>query len=106
MNGSDVLGVLPTGYGKSLCFACLPWLFDRLGGLEEGSTIVVVSPLTAIARGISASPSKMSILALAATVAHSLIVESILCVAQLGIALGSTLWSELLTAELLQDFLQ
>ena len=30
MHGNDVFGVLPTGYGKRLCYACLPWMFDEL----------------------------------------------------------------------------
>lgn len=46
MHGQDVFGVLPTGYGKSLCFACLPWMFDKLK--EPSSIVIVVSPLTAI----------------------------------------------------------
>ena len=45
----DVFGVLPTGYGKSLCYACLPILFDRLRKTQEQhSIVIVVSPLTAI----------------------------------------------------------
>ena len=31
VKGRDVIAVLPTGYGKSLCFACLPLVFDRSG---------------------------------------------------------------------------
>ena len=38
---------LPTGYGKSLCFASLPMLFDQVLPLKEPSTVIVISPLTA-----------------------------------------------------------
>ena len=31
----DVFAVLPTGYGKSLCFACLPCIFDLLLPLDQ-----------------------------------------------------------------------
>lgn len=49
VGGRDVFGVLPTGYGKSLCFGCLPWVFDEINNFRGQSSIVcVVSPLTAI----------------------------------------------------------
>ena len=47
--GTDVFAVLPTGYGKSLCFACLPMVFDKLLKMSDGFHIVlVVTPLVAI----------------------------------------------------------
>ena len=43
MSKQDVFGVLPTGYGKSLCYACLLSVFEKLEGL-----IIVVTPLAVI----------------------------------------------------------
>ena len=54
IQGRDVFAVLPTGYGKSLCYGCLPLAFDKLRAETEtsqpssGSIVVVVTPLTAI----------------------------------------------------------
>ena len=39
--------MLPTGFGRSLCYACLPCLFDRLLGITN-SIVVVIMPLTSI----------------------------------------------------------
>lgn len=45
----DVFAVLPTGFGKSACFQCLPLLYDVLAPVKDGpSIIIVVTPLTAI----------------------------------------------------------
>ena len=44
----DCLCVLPTGYGKSLIYQLLPFVFDELSDGEENSCVVVVSPLNAI----------------------------------------------------------
>ena len=37
------LAVLPTGFGKSLCYACLPAAFDKILEKEKGYSIVVSS---------------------------------------------------------------
>ena len=55
MKGRDVFAVLPTGYGKSLCYGCLPLVFDRLHDGEERSIVVVVSPLIAIMKDQASS---------------------------------------------------
>ena len=47
-SGLDVFSVLPTGYGKSLCYGCLSWLFDKICDSPEPSIVIVVTPLTAI----------------------------------------------------------
>lgn len=31
ISGRDVFAVLPTGFGKSLCFACLPFVLEEFG---------------------------------------------------------------------------
>ena len=53
MNSFAVLisgfGVLPTGFGKSLYYACLPLIFDKIEP-DLKSIIIVVTPLTAIVK--------------------------------------------------------
>ena len=55
IKGRDVFVSLPTGAGKSLCFASLPVIFDNLrrhlqiiGGTDCGCIVLVVSPLIAL----------------------------------------------------------
>ena len=45
--GSDVFVCLPTGFGKSLCYALLPLVFDNLRA-RRGSIVICVSPLTSL----------------------------------------------------------
>ena len=44
----DVFVVLPTGFGKTLCFTCLPIVFDELYPSIKPSIVLVVTPLIAI----------------------------------------------------------
>lgn len=48
VTGEDVFVSLPTGYGKSLCFALLPSVFDQIKGVDKKSVVIVVSPLIAL----------------------------------------------------------
>ena len=47
INRRDVFVVLPTGFGKTLCFTCLP-IVDELYPNSKPSIILVVTPLIAI----------------------------------------------------------
>lgn len=49
INGDDVFVCLPTGYGKSLCYYCLPSVFDMMSHCTyPWSIVIVVSPLSAL----------------------------------------------------------
>lgn len=55
VEGKDVFVSLPTGYGKSLCYALLPLVFDkRRETVEKRSIVMVVSPLIALMKDQSA----------------------------------------------------
>ena len=47
LQGRDIYVVVPTGFGKSLCYACLPFAFDRLLG-RATSIVIVISPVIAL----------------------------------------------------------
>ena len=47
-DGKDVFVSLPTGYGKSLCYTLLPWVFDELLRKENSSIVLCISPLTSL----------------------------------------------------------
>ena len=42
VSGNDMFAVLPTGFGKTLCFACLPYIFNVLLGSESSIVVVVM----------------------------------------------------------------
>ena len=48
MEGNDVFVCLPTGFGKSLCYFCLPSLFDIIRNKVDHSVAIVVSPLVTL----------------------------------------------------------
>ena len=49
ISGIDVFVSIPTGYGKLLCYALLPFIFDVKRGLVEKKSIaMIVSPLIAL----------------------------------------------------------
>ena len=52
-DGSDVFVWLPTGYGKSICYQVLPYLFDSKLGRVDASpvdqcVVLVISPLISL----------------------------------------------------------
>ena len=46
----DCLTVLPTGYGKSIIFQCLPWFCQHMHGKTHPMTVLVISPLNSLMR--------------------------------------------------------
>ena len=46
VTGKDVFVALPTGYGKTVCYAALPGIFDKIHLVldQDHSIIIVVSP--------------------------------------------------------------
>ena len=63
IRGRDVLVILPTGGGKSLCFITLPLIFDNLVQAQGNRTsiVVVVSPLVSLMKDQVRSYSKKGV---------------------------------------------
>lgn len=51
-DGEDTFVWLPTGFGKSICYECLPFLFDftfgRTYSVSDRSLVIVISPLRSL----------------------------------------------------------
>jgi superfamily II DNA helicase RecQ len=58
LKGNDVFVSLPTGGGKSLCYASLPFVYDRLREETSRSIALVISPLNALMQDQVASFTK------------------------------------------------
>ena len=52
LNGEDTFVWLPTGFGKSICYECLPFMFDftlgRMQSADIKSLVLVISPLMSL----------------------------------------------------------
>jgi ATP-dependent DNA helicase RecQ len=50
IKGRDVFVILPTGFGKTVCYACAPLAYDiyHKKPKEEQSILIVISPLTSL----------------------------------------------------------
>ena len=47
-DGVDTFVWLPTGYGKSICYECLPFVFDFTRISSTKSLVIVISPLRSL----------------------------------------------------------
>ena len=47
LDGNDVFVWLPTGFGKSVCYEVLPFMFDKKLG-RDNSLVLIVSPLVSL----------------------------------------------------------
>ena len=108
--GKDDFVSLPTGYGKSLCYQCLPVLFDTLSGHHEStSIIVVVTPLVAIMKEQVSELAKKGLSAVHVTPELDEMVESALMDGKFSVVyispeqlLGRVKWREMLHSDVFQ----
>lgn len=59
--GHDTMAVLPTGFGKSIIFQLLPFLFQRKLGQHQPMISLIVTPLNSIMQDQVRSLSKLGI---------------------------------------------
>ena len=48
VNGRDCFVILQTGYGKTLCYVLLPYVYDHFRGKTRSSIVICVSPLISL----------------------------------------------------------
>ena len=68
VSGKDVMAILPTGYGKSIIFQILPYLFSCINNIPFNQTskiILVISPLNSLITDQCTALSRMGLRACA-----------------------------------------
>ena len=110
-SGKDVFVSLPTGYGKSFCYQCLPLLFDTLHSHNvPTSIVVVVTPLAAIMKDQVSDLGSKQISAIQVTSSMDEVVESEIIGGQFSmiyispeLLLRKAKWREMLRSDLFQE---
>ena len=66
--GKDTLCILPTAFGKSIIYQCLPKLFSMMESSQAQPVVVVISPLVALMQNQVEESNKLSYLGLKSSI--------------------------------------